>query len=208
LAHLQALTSLQGFAVYALGGLLGMITLVLALIGLFRDGFGAARTGLAIGSLLTAIFVMTASAGRNVPRINDMTTDVDNPPRFVHAGQIDANRGRDMAYPGADFAAQQRAGYPNLKPLQLSTSPDEVFKRVETTARQHSNWELTHIDPAARTLEGVATTNLFRFQDDFIVEVRAQDAGSVVQMRSKSRDGRGDLGANAARIEAFFAEIK
>jgi uncharacterized protein DUF1499 len=29
-----------------------------------------------------------------------------------------------------------------------------------------------------------------------------------VQMRSKSRDGKGDVGANAARIRAFFNRLK
>jgi uncharacterized protein (DUF1499 family) len=208
LAHLQLLTALHGFILFALGGLLGLVTLILALIGLVRGGFASARTGLVTGLVLTAIFVLSAMRSGKVPRINDITTDMTDPPKFVHAPTLDANKDRDMNYPGESFAQQQREGYPALAPLRLTASPDDAFKRVEATARQHGNWELTRVDPSARALEGVATTRLFRFQDDFVVEVRPQDAGSVVQMRSKSRDGKGDVGANAARIEGLFAELK
>lgn len=113
-----------------------------------------------------------------------------------------------MNYPGASFAEQQRAGYSDLAPLRLGISPDEAFKRVEAAAREIPTWEITRSDPAAHAIEGVDTTRLFRFKDDFVIEVRAQDGGSLVQMRSKSRDGKGDIGANAARIAAFFAKLK
>ena len=83
-----------------------------------------------------------------------------------------------------------------------------IASRVEAAAKQMPNWEILRSDPGAHVLEGVATSSLFRFKDDFVVEVRAQDNGSVVQMRSKSRDGKGDIGANAARIKAFFAKLQ
>jgi uncharacterized protein (DUF1499 family) len=46
-------------------------------------------------------------------------------------------------------------------------------------------------------------TRIFRFVDDIVVRVRPSNGGSIVDVRSKSRDGRGDMGANAARIRAF-----
>jgi uncharacterized protein (DUF1499 family) len=59
------------------------------------------------------------------------------------------------------------------------------------------------VDPAAGTLEANETTRLFHFVDDVVVRVRPSDGGSVVDVRSKSRDGRGDMGVNAKRIRAF-----
>jgi hypothetical protein len=42
-----------------------------------------------------------------------------------------------------------------------------------------------------------------------VVEVRPRDdGGSTVAMRSKSRLGKGDLGANARRIRAFLADLR
>lgn len=208
LARLAVLPAIGGFAMYALGGLLGLITLIAAVVTAVRHGIAPARSALAIGAILSAVFVMSALPGRSVPRINDITTDTDNPPRFVHAGTLEANRGRDMTYPGAEFATQQKAGYPGLAPLPLAVEIGEAFKRVEAAAREVAGWELTRVDPGAHSIEGVATTALFRFQDDFVVEVRSHGNGSIVHMRSKSRDGKGDVGANAARIEAFFARLR
>ncbi|MBI3785125.1 MAG: DUF1499 domain-containing protein [Deltaproteobacteria bacterium] len=208
LAHLQVLSALHGFVLFGVGGLLSLVTTIVGLVGAFRGGFSAARAGLVTGLVLTAVFILSAARSGNVPRINDITTDVSNPPKFVHAQTLEANRSRDMSYPGESFAQQQQAGYPNLAPLRLAAPPDDVFKRIETVARQHHDWQLTRVDPSTRTLEGIATTFLFRFQDDFVVEVRSEESGSVVQMRSKSRDGKGDVGANAARIEALFAELR
>ena len=52
------------------------------------------------------------------------------------------------------------------------------------------------------------TTRIFRFVDDVVVRVRpAEGGGAIVDVRSKSRDGRGDLGANAARIRAFAEKL-
>ena len=208
LAHLRIVPAMAGFLLFDLGGLLGLVALLLGLVGGFRSGFGAAGTGLALGGAVTIAFLATAASAGKFPRINDITTDPVNPPQFVKAGSLAGNRGRDMKYPGASFTEQQRAGYPDLAPLALSVPADEAFKKVQAAARQMPDWEITRVDAAARALEGVATTRLFQFKDDFVIEVRPQDATSVVQMRSKSRDGQGDIGANAARIKAFFAQLK
>ena len=68
-------------------------------------------------------------------------------------------------------------------------------------------WKITYEDPKTRTIEGVATTRLFHFQDDFVIQVRPASGGSEVEMRSKSRDGKGDVGANYKRITAFFRTL-
>jgi uncharacterized protein (DUF1499 family) len=53
----------------------------------------------------------------------------------------------------------------------------------------------------------VATTRLFKFKDDVTITITGEGAVSVVNVRSKSRIGKGDLGANARRIRAFQAEL-
>ncbi|TMA41924.1 MAG: DUF1499 domain-containing protein, partial [Deltaproteobacteria bacterium] len=64
-------------------------------------------------------------------------------------------------------------------------------------------------DGASGTIEAVATTRVFGFQDDIAIRVRADgSAASRVDVRSKSRDGKGDLGANAARIRAYVMALE
>ncbi|HYD49978.1 MAG TPA: DUF1499 domain-containing protein, partial [Terriglobales bacterium] len=150
-----------------------------------------------------------ALPGRGFPRINDITTDTTNPPAFVALAQRPEQQGRDLNYPGESFASQQQSGYPDLEPLIVPAPPEEVFQRAQKAARHMPQWQVIHADPVERTIEGTATSRLFRFKDDFVIQVRpAPDGnGSAVHMRSKSRDGRGDIGANAARIRAFFAKL-
>lgn len=208
LAHLGVVPALGGFALFGLGGLLGLIAGVLGLIALARGAGAAALPGLIPGGVVAVWFVVTAAGGRGYPRINDITTNTQQPPQFVQAVSQPANAGRDMSYPGESFAQQQRAGYPTLVGLPMPGAPDEVYHRMVAAAKQMPTWQITRDDPAAHALEGIDTTRLFRFQDDFVIEVRSQNGGSIVEMRSKSRDGKGDIGANAKRIEAFFAQLK
>jgi uncharacterized protein (DUF1499 family) len=207
LAYLGVVPAFVGFLVFALGGLLGLVALVTGVVALVR-GHAAIPSVLA-ALALTIAFVALAFPGRHYPRINDITTDPANPPQFVFALTLPANQGRDMAYPGKAFAEQQGPAYPDLGPLVIGgLSPDDAFRRVEATARKMPTWEVTRVDPASHRLEAVATSGIFRFQDDVVVEVRARDGGSVIQMRSKSRVGKGDIGANAKRIKDFFGELR
>lgn len=208
LATTDLVRPMTGFAIFALGGLLAVATLVLALATAVRHGLAAAGPALVLGLVVTGTVAALGLPAFSVPRINDISTDTGNPPHFVVAVAIPENQGRDLRYPGPEVAAQQQAFYPDLAGLPLDLAPDAAFQKVLAAARQMPDWELTRNDPATRTLEGVATSRWFRFRDDFVIEVRPDGERSVVHMRSKSRDGRSDLGANAARIRAFFAKLR
>lgn len=130
------------------------------------------------------------------PRINDITTTPDDPPRF---------RSRPD-YPPANAAVQKQA-YPDLAPIALKQEPAAAFTAAAAAAKRMPRWEVVHEDAAARVLEAVATTGLLRFKDDVVVRVTPAEGGSAVHVRSKSRLGKGDLGANAQRIRAYAAEL-
>jgi uncharacterized protein (DUF1499 family) len=85
--------------------------------------------------------------------------------------------------------------------------PREAIARAERAARA-LGWTIVGSDPAQGRLEATATTFWFRFTDDIVVRVRREGAGSRLDVRSKSRVGRGDLGANARRIRAFAVEMQ
>jgi len=48
---------------------------------------------------------------------------------------------------------------------------------------------------------------IFRFVDDVSVRVRPDTGGAKIDVRSKSRDGKGDIGTNARRIRTFLAKL-
>ena len=135
---------------------------------------------------------------RAVPPINDITTDTENPPRYMTAPR---------AYPGAEFARQQRAAYPDIAPLLLPLPPREAFARA-VAAAEAMGWEVVGRDAAAGTIEAVDTTKWFGFKDDIAVRVVPTPNGSRIDIRSKSRVGRSDIGTNARRIRAYAERLK
>lgn len=204
LAWLRLVPGLVGFTIFVLGGLLALVVTIVAAIRLFRgQGFGRGR-GLA-AAVAALVFVWSALRGSGVPMINDFTTDPADPPAFKQAAAEAANAGRDLSYPAA-YATDQQACCADLAPIQLANvQPAAAFTEVEAVATSMPDWQITRRDPAAGELEAVATSEVFGFQDDVALRVRPDPSsgGSRVDMRSKSRDGKGDQGANAARIRDF-----
>jgi len=74
-------------------------------------------------------------------------------------------------------------------------------------AAEAMGWDIVAQDASAGTLEATATTALFGFKDDVSIRLSADAGATKVDMRSVSRVGVSDLGANAARIEAYFAAL-
>jgi uncharacterized protein (DUF1499 family) len=156
---------------------------------------------------LALLLLVYAACRGGSPVINDVSTDLDNPPAYVHAQKLNAP-GRDMSYPEA-FKEEVRRGYPDLQPIYFDEPAEDVFSRALNVARQTPLWEITRVDAEAMEFEGVAKTRLLRFRDDFIARVRAEgEKRSRVDMRSKSRLGRSDFGANAKRIRKYFDELQ
>jgi uncharacterized protein (DUF1499 family) len=197
----------RAFFAFLVGLLLGALSLLLGLVALVatrnRPGRGAAWSAVLIGLVVLGLgIVLSGGGGRGLPPINDITTDLADPPSFVFAVRQEPNQGRDMDYP-AEFAEQQQAGYPDLAPIPLDAPPSEAVNRVAEAARS-LGWEIVDRDDAAGRLEATQTSRIFRFVDDIVVRVRpATGGGSIVDVRSKSRLGRSDIGANAARIRAL-----
>ncbi len=206
LAHFGIVRPLLGFGLFALGMLVCTISGIGGAVTLLRGGTVAPARWAAMA--IAVFFVVTLGRGAGVPRINDFTTDVTDPPAFRHAGTLPENAGRDMAYP-ADFAPQQQACCADLQPALIAGPPDTAFARVRTFAEQHPTWTVTQADLAAGTVEAISTSWLFRFQDDVVLRVRPADGGKArVDVRSKSRDGKGDLGVNAARIREVVRSLE
>jgi uncharacterized protein (DUF1499 family) len=210
--QIGALVPYKGFLVFLLGGLCGLLALVLGAIGLWRtrattgrEGRGRALRGAVLGAVILALIAGSAGSARGLPAINDITTNPDDPPIFVFAGQLPGNQGRDLSYP-VDFAAKQRAGYPDLAPIRLAMSVPDASQQC-VRAAESLGWVITISNPIDGTMEATETSRIFHFVDDIAVRLRVDGATTVVDVRSKSRVGRGDMGANARRIEAFRKQL-
>jgi len=214
LATLGAVAPLRGFVAFAFaGGLLAILAVIVSGVALraTRAGSGLggrdrAWFGLVAGGVMLLAVLRGASAGFGLPRINDITTSPADPPQFEYAKRDPATRGRDYAYPPA-FADVQRAAYPDLAPIAVPGTPDEVYQKT-LAAVQRLGLEVTLSDKSRGVIEARAVSKLFHFVDDVAIRIRSGEGGSIVDVRSKSRDGKGDLGANASRIRAIAAELR
>jgi len=215
-AHFYLTPPFFGFRLFTAGFLLSVFGFILGIIGFFTTrppDRRVARPRAIIGLLLSLAVALPVFAvivaHSQYPAINDITTDFENPPEFIHAVELVPNRGRDMKYDRDKYMAAQQKGYPSLAPASISGDQAAVFERVKSLASSIPDWQLTYVDPKTMTIEGVSTSTLFHFQDDFIIQVRpGPDGTSLVEMRSKSRDGIGDLGVNYNRIVMFLGRLR
>lgn len=141
---------------------------------------------------------------RSVPPIHDITTDMDTPPAFVDIAPLRAGAPNPVTYEGETIAEQQREAYPDLKTLELSQPSDATFRRALAAAEQ-MGWEIVASSAEDGRIEATDTTLWFGFKDDVVIRIEAAGSGSRLDIRSKSRVGRSDVGANAARIRSFIA---
>ncbi len=141
------------------------------------------------------------------PLIHDITTDVDHPPQFVALLAARGDAPNPPEYDGPETAARQQKAYPDLKPLYLNAATTVVFPAARRSA-EAMGWQIVAAVEAEGRIEAVATTRLFRFKDDVVVRVRSEGEGSRVDVRSKSRVGKSDLGANAKRILLYLDELR
>ncbi|HAN28845.1 MAG TPA: DUF1499 domain-containing protein, partial [Haliea salexigens] len=128
---------------------------------------------------------------------------------FSHAATLRGPESNSLDIKPDSLGAQQEA-YPDLQSLRSERSARNAYRHALAIAEQ-LGWEVVWQDPDAWRFEAVDTTAIMGFKDDVAVRIRSTAEGSVVDLRSVSRVGVGDIGANAQRIRAFqtaFAEDK
>jgi uncharacterized protein (DUF1499 family) len=192
----------------ALGaGAVGLAALIAA--GAYRRLGPALISGVVIAASVALMSVpwLHWQRAQEAPPIHDITTDMDDPPAFealVAAREAAPNA---VAYPGETFARQQRAAYPDIQPLRLPVRLTTALTAAEAVALDQG-WTLVAVTDD--TIEATATTPWFGFEDDVVIRLReAPDGDGVrVDVRSASRIGRGDMGANAARIRAYLEALE
>jgi uncharacterized protein DUF1499 len=213
-------------AALASGYALALLAIVLALVAFVRiwrsadPGGGRAFVGFALASLLLVPPLAYGARALVTPQLNDVTTDLDDPPIFLAARGERTRGANPVAYDPA-MAARQREAYPTLFPLVADAAPDDVRKLVldlikERRWRLVADIPLTVPDPDERVpvrspggrIEAVAKSPLLGFEDDIAIRLSDQDGQTRVDMRSASRYGSLDFGANAERVSTFLEDLR
>ena len=207
-------------ALSTLGGALAlaMLAIVLAFgaaVSIWKDGVGGigeAVTGLLIGLVLIAYPVYVGVKAYKLPAIYDITTDPIDPPRFDAIARLRPRDANPVTYAGLYTAEQQRTAYSDIEPDMTSVSPQEAYDAAMKVITKRK-WHVVDARPPQGTaprdglIEAIARTPILGFRDDVAVRVRATHEGARIDVRSASRYGRHDLGANAARVRALIEDI-
>ena len=134
--------------------------------------------------------------------LNDVTTTLEAAPKYAALPPL---KGRNADYP-PQFKNRHQELYPSLSPLKTALAPEALFAKMQELARRQERWKI--VSAGNLRLEAVATTQLVRFKDDVVIEIRPEGKGSSVHMRSRSHLGRNDFGANHKRIKNFLSDLQ
>lgn len=197
-----------------------LIAVALPVIGKMTSRPGLGRLGSlaligAISAGLTWYVPQTFRPPEGTPSIHDIATDPEDPLQFVAIVPLRADAPNNLDYgvmPGVESVEQhieiQRSAYPDIVPQRFEAPAHEVFERA-LQAVDTLGWERIAADPESGRIEATDTTFWFRFKDDVVIEVKeSTDGGTVVNARSVSRVGRGDVGKNADRLRELFTLLR
>jgi uncharacterized protein (DUF1499 family) len=190
------------------GGAGIVLGFVLALVPRIRKQHLAAMLlSIFIGAMTITPILLQVQKARSLPFIHDVTTDTSNPPEFVAVVPLRADAPNPVEYGGEEIAERQREGYPDLGPLRVDQPPQAVFDPA-VDAAEAMGWALVAAEASEGRIEATETTFWFGFKDDIVIRIRDDNGDSIVDVRSKSRVGGSDIGANAARIERYLEALE
>lgn len=206
------LPSLASLMLALIGSALVLLTALIFVFIALRNDMVRNRNMLLLAMVLSLVPMLIVGPqivkGRSVPAIHDITTDTNNPPEFRAMVKHRVHAVNGLAYgteemPAAELAALQLAAYPNVKHLESILSVADALARSESVLKGQG-LKIVSTDLEAGLVEATATSFWFGFKDDVVVRVVAMNLGSRIDIRSVSRVGQSDIGANAARIENFL----
>ncbi len=212
LASISIIPPIAALAGFALSALLALVVVVIAALFTRRQPNRRSRKEMSVCSVLSliplALLAMNVFLRGDVPPIHDISTDRSDPPQFVVAASMRSASDNPLDY-SPEVAAQQAEAYPDLGTETVALSPTETLELAREVALS-LDWEIYSWRPETGQFEAVDTTFWMGFKDDIAVRVQpaASPGSSQLDLRSASRVGVSDLGANAERIRRFLEAFR
>lgn len=194
-----------GLLLIGLGSLTGLAAVIVSIVRLSSgpQNLLPSIAGLVSGLVTSGLLAFSIIGAGNAPMIHDITTDTVNPPRFVSVLPLRKNALNPVEYEGSVVAAKQKAAFPDIQTIRIKIRPDEAFEKA-IGAVQTSKWKIVDQKKDEGRIEAFDTTFWFGFKDDIVIRIQSDRYGSVIDIRSLSRVGGGDMGTNARRVRKFI----
>jgi uncharacterized protein (DUF1499 family) len=203
-------------AMLAVGAGIGIVASLFCVVGanmLRRPGqfrfYALGWFGVLVGAgTFMAVYTLYQQT-QSAPPIHDITTDPSNPPTFVALLPERLKSPNGVAYDAEHNVPLQLQAYADLNRITVTDrDPKQVFAAALAVARDQG-WHIAAADADAGRIEATTTSFWWGFKDDVAVRVARTSEGNVrVDIRSASRVGEGDLGANAERVRKYLAALR
>lgn len=177
-----------------------------------RVGLGAILRALIVSLVLLAYPGYLTVQALRLPRLNDISTDIEDAPAFSRSSAAFAARQGQIPLTLEPRQRQpQLRAYPDIRTLVLEIDAEDAFRLVKE-AVQTLKWQIVEeAVPGGRSgqgrIEAIAESRLMRLREDIAIRIRPAGNETRIDIRSVSRLGRHDFGSNASRIRALVAEI-
>ncbi len=210
----SSIMSVMGAAIFfACAALLLAMTAAVVIWRTGRRGTGIMILGAFCAALLLAWPAWLTIEAVRLPVLNDVSTDLVDPPGFFTSAKADQARGgvRHGAISPETRDAQRRA-YPDVQPILLDLDADEAWQLVEKAVAARG-WQIVQeLPPGGRAglghIDAIDRSPIMGFADDVTIRVRPLAGQTRIDVRSASRWGRHDFGSNARRIQRFARELQ
>jgi uncharacterized protein (DUF1499 family) len=102
--------------------------------------------------------------------------------------------------------------FPELRTDVFATSADNLYLAV-LDALNDLKWDITASDDSEHRITVVVTTPVLLFKDDMVINIRTLNCQNdavitALDIRSSSRIGKGDFGANAGHIQQLIGAVR
>lgn len=145
--------------------------------------------------LVTTVLALVLGLGVGLPACGALLSREPGPTGVVAGRLLDCPASPNCVCSQAEASDERHA----IAPLSFEGEPDAAFERLLALAVDEDGAELVAREGDWAHL--VYRTRLMRFADD--VEFLLDRSARVIHVRSASRVGYSDLGANRARIESL-----
>jgi uncharacterized protein (DUF1499 family) len=177
-----------------------------------RKGAGQAFAGLVLATLLLAYPAYLAQQTMRLSGLADISTDIADPPNFSLSRAALAARG-DTTPPSVAIAQRkaQIKAYPQIQPILLDLDAREAFDAA-LAALAANGWKIVEQRPPGGRaglghIDAIATSFILGFPSDITLRLRPLAGQTRIDIRSVSRFGPYDFGANPRNIASFEAAL-
>lgn len=211
LAYLEILPPGLGFGIFLVSILISVPLVLTGATIISRNGATPAATVGTFASLVPAGFLIYFVATfYKFPLINDVSTDSAFAPQLTLTEDMQEDCATALQYPTSNRALIEQH-YPDIQSLGLESPGDRIFGRIQDFVQDTAGWSAasTSLSESESILQAQFTSKIFHFVDDVAIHVtNVSGGGCVVDVHSRSRSGKGDLGANAEHIREVLNALQ